>query len=116
MLAEQWRRRNNYTQSLRAATTLSFWIKRFHKFLFDRKFVLHKDHEPHVGILRQDKSTVSLAAARVQKWYFIVLVYHYTLKYSKSTEIEVVDALLGPSVTLLKQKRLNVALFLSVRR
>lgn len=83
----------NYAQCEREALALIFGLKKFHKFLFGRKFILYTDHQPLVSILGQNKATPSQAASKLQRWSLIMSAYQYTLKYRKGTEIEVANAL-----------------------
>ena len=75
----------NYAQIEKEALSLIFGIKKFHRFLYGRKFLLITDHKPLVAILGPKKGIPSLAAARLQRWAVILSAYNYDIKY-KSTD------------------------------
>ena len=54
----------NYAQLEKEA--LSYGIKKFHQYLYGRKFNLFTDHKPLTAILGPKKRILSLAAARLQ--------------------------------------------------
>ena len=75
----------NYAQIEKEALSLIFAVKKFHRFLYGRKFLLITDHKPLLTILGPKKGIPSLAAARLQRWAMLLSAYKYDIKY-KSTE------------------------------
>ena len=56
----------NYAQGEKEALSLVFGIKKFHQYLYGRKFVLETDHKPLTTILGPQQGIPPLAAARMQ--------------------------------------------------
>ena len=70
-----------------------FRVKRFHQFLYGRKFTLVTDHKPRQAILGPKSAVPTLAAARMQRWALVLSAYDYDLEYRKSVEHLNADAL-----------------------
>ena len=58
----------NYTQIEREALALVFGVKRFHQYLYGRKFTLLTDHQPLATILVAKKGILPIAAARLRHY------------------------------------------------
>ena len=58
----------NYAQLEKEALSLVYGIKKFHQYLYSRKFELQTDHKPLMAIFGPKKEIPSLAAARLQCW------------------------------------------------
>lgn len=58
----------NYAQLEKEAASLVFGIKKFHQYLYGRKFTLVTDHKPLMAILGPKKGIPSLVAAHLQRW------------------------------------------------
>lgn len=56
-----------YAQLEKEALSLIFWVKKFHQYLYGRKFTLITDHKPLTAILGSKKGIPSLAATRLQR-------------------------------------------------
>ena len=74
----------NYAQIEKEGLALVFGIKKFHKYLYGRKFTLVTDHQPLMVILGPKKSLPTLAAARLQRWAILLLGYQYDLEFRPS--------------------------------
>ena len=62
-----------------------FGIKKFHPYIYGRKFQLLTDHKPLTTILGPKAGITSLAAARLQRWALLLSSYQYQIQY-KSTQ------------------------------
>ena len=76
----------NYAQLEKEALGLIFGVKRFHQYLFGRKFTLVTDHKPLMAILGPKKAIPSLAAARLQRWALILAAYDYDLEFKPTKQ------------------------------
>ena len=83
----------NYAQVEKEALSLVFGVKRFHQFLYGRKFTLVTDHKPLQAILGPKSAVPILAAARMQRWALVLSAYDYDLAYRRSEEHSNADAL-----------------------
>ena len=76
----------NYAQLEKEALSLIFGVKKFHRFLYGRKFILITDHRPLVTILGPKKGIPSLAAARLQRWAVLLSAYKYDIRYKATSD------------------------------
>ena len=74
----------NYAQIEKEALSLVFGVKRFHQFLYGRKFSLITDHKPLTAIFGPKKGIPALAAARLQRWAVLLSAYDYHISYKPS--------------------------------
>ena len=74
----------NYAQLEKEALALIFGIKKFHKYLFGRKFTLVTEHKPPITILGPKKAIPPLATARLQRSAVLLSAYDYTLEFKPS--------------------------------
>lgn len=82
----------NYAQLEKEALALIFGVKKFHKYLYGRRFTLVTDHKPLATILGPKTGVPNLAAARMQRWALILSAYQYDIEYRKATEHGNADA------------------------
>ena len=75
----------NYAQIEKEGLALIYGVKKFHKFIYGRRFTLVTDHQPLLAILGSKKSLPTLAAARLQRWAIFLLGYQYDLEF-RSTQ------------------------------
>lgn len=48
--------------------------------------MLESDHKPLLAIFGENKGLPVMAAARMQRWAFILSGFNYSMKYIKGTE------------------------------
>ncbi|XP_054283366.1 uncharacterized protein K02A2.6-like [Macrosteles quadrilineatus] len=82
-----------YSQIEKEALALVFVVKKFHTFLYGRRFILATDHRPLTFLLGHNKSIPTLAAARIQRWALTLAAYDYELVYRKGSDMCNADAM-----------------------
>ena len=71
----------NYAQLEKEGLSLVFGIKKFHSYLYGRKFLLYTDHKPLTTIFGPKQGIPPLAAARLQRWALILSAYDYGIEF-----------------------------------
>ena len=82
-----------YSQIQKEALAVVYALKKFHQFLFGRKFIVITDHKPLVTLFAPDKGTPTMAANRLARWALQVHQYDYTVEYRRTKEHANADAL-----------------------
>ena len=75
----------NYAQIDREAVSIFWAVKKFHAYLFGRKFTLLTDHQPLTSIFSPSKSIPVTSAARLQRYALFLSGFNYDIEY-KSTK------------------------------
>ena len=83
----------NYAQLEKEALSLIFGVKKFHQYLYGRKFTLVTDHKPLTAILGAKKGIPSLAAARLQRWAVLLSAYQYEIQFKSTSDHANADGL-----------------------
>ena len=71
----------NYSQLEKEGLVLIFGVKKFHVYIFGRRFTLFTDHKPLQRLFNESKPIPSMASARIQRWALTLASYEYTIKY-----------------------------------
>lgn len=83
----------NYSQIEKEGLGLIFAVKRFHKYLFGRKFLLRTDHKPLLSIFGSKKGIPVHSQNRLVRWSTILLAYDFDIEYIKTDDFGQADAL-----------------------
>ena len=74
----------NYRQLEKERLALIFGVKKFHVYIFGRKFTLCTDHKPLQNLFNESKPIHCMASAHIQWWALTLASYEYTIKYKSS--------------------------------
>ena len=83
----------NYSQLDREALAIIFGVKRFHHYVYGRKFILFSDNLPLCHILSPRKGLPGLAAARIQRWALELADYNFEVKHRSGARNLTADGL-----------------------
>ncbi|PFX15182.1 Retrovirus-related Pol polyprotein [Stylophora pistillata] len=83
----------NYSMIEKEALAIVFGIKKFHQYLFGRRFSLLTDHRPLTFLLGPKRGIPVLAASRLQRWAIQLSAYQYDIEYRASKDHANADAL-----------------------
>lgn len=83
----------NYSQLDREALAIIYGVKKFHYYLYGRKFVLFSDNLPLCHILSPKRGMPGLAAARIQRWALELADYNFEVKHRPGSRNVTADGL-----------------------
>lgn len=83
----------NYSQIEKEALAIIFAVKKFHKFIFGRKFTMQTDHKPLLTIFGGKKGIPIYTANRLQRWAIILLAYNFNIQYINTESFAYADFL-----------------------
>ena len=75
-----------YSQLEKEALSLIYGVKKYHQYLYGRRFLLMTDHKPLLTILGPKKQLPTLAAARLQRWALTLSAYQYDIQFRPTGE------------------------------
>ncbi|KAH9581803.1 hypothetical protein MS3_00008831 [Schistosoma haematobium] len=82
-----------YSQIEKEALALVFAVRRFHKFLYGRRFTLLTDHKPLLAIFGSKSGIPAHSANRLQRWALALLWYDFEIQYRRTQQFGQADAL-----------------------
>nr|XP_055046280.1 LOW QUALITY PROTEIN: uncharacterized protein K02A2.6-like [Misgurnus anguillicaudatus] len=82
-----------YSQLDKEGLAIVFAVKRFHQYLYGRRFSIYTDHKPLMSLFSENKSIPSMASARIQRWALTLSAYQYHIIYRAGKENANADAL-----------------------
>lgn len=78
----------NYSTLEKEALAIIFSLTKLKQYLIGNKFIIRTDHKPLITILGEHKSLPIMAAARMQRWAFILSGFNYSIEYIKGKRNE----------------------------
>ena len=76
--------KRNYSQIEKEALSLIYDIRKFHNYLYGRKFILKTNHKPLTAIFGSKKGIPVMAATRLQRWAVQLLAYNYEIRFRRT--------------------------------
>ena len=83
----------NYAQYEKEGLSIIFGLKKYHKYLFGRRFTIVTDHKPLLGIFGDSKPASPMASARLARWHMILSAYDYNIIHKEGKRHQNADAL-----------------------
>uniref|UniRef100_A0A1I7XMT2 RNA-directed DNA polymerase n=1 Tax=Heterorhabditis bacteriophora TaxID=37862 RepID=A0A1I7XMT2_HETBA len=83
----------NYGQIEKEGLALVFAVKKFHRMLHGRHFILLTDHKPLLSIFGLKKGIPVYTENRLQRWATTLLPYDFQIEYRATTSFGQADAL-----------------------
>ena len=75
-----------YSQIDKEALAIIWAMKRFHYYVYGRKFLLVTDHLPLVHIFGRQKGLPEMSANRISRWALTLMNYDFDIKYRKTKD------------------------------
>jgi len=82
-----------YAQVEREGLAVVWAVRRLHKYLYGKHFLLVTDNKAISHIFSPDKAVPPLAAARIQRWSLFLMAYDFHLEHIRGSQNEVADAI-----------------------
>ncbi|XP_062557640.1 uncharacterized protein K02A2.6-like [Armigeres subalbatus] len=82
-----------YSQIDREGLAIIYAVKKFHKFIFGRRFRLQTDHAPLLRIFGSKKGIPTYTANRLQRWALTLLSYDFSIEYVSTDKFGNADVL-----------------------
>ena len=76
-----------YSQLDKEGLAIIFGVKKYHHYLYGRKFELKTDHKPLTHIFSETKAIPTMASGRIQQWALTLSAYSYTISYKAGREM-----------------------------
>ena len=82
-----------YSQLEKEALAIIFAVRKFHDYIYGRRFILYSDHKPLQYLLSEMKQIPQLASSRIQRWAITLSAYNYSIKHKPGKKLSHADAL-----------------------
>ncbi|KAI7806716.1 hypothetical protein IRJ41_010699 [Triplophysa rosa] len=97
----------NYSQLEKEGLAVVFGVKKFHKYLYGRKFVICTDHKPLLSLLNELKAVPQMASPRIIRWAVMLGAYEYVISYRAGKDNGNADALSRFPVPVISEKEIK---------
>ena len=85
--------KKKYAQLEKEGLAIVFGVKKFHQYLYGRKFTICSDHRPLQHLFSDTRSIPVMASARIQRWALTLSAYDYTIAYKPGEQNSNADLL-----------------------
>lgn len=75
-----------YAQIDKEALSIVWGVKKFHIYLYGRRFTLITDHQPLTAIFHPEKGIPAMTAARLQRYALFLAGFDYDIEYKNTKE------------------------------
>lgn len=82
-----------YSQIEKEGLGIVFGVKKFHKYLWGRRFTIFTDHRPLLTIFSNSKGVPMHTANRLQRWAIILMGYDFDIKFIGTDDFGHADVL-----------------------
>lgn len=82
-----------YSQLDKEGLAIVVGVKKFHHYLFGRKFTICSNHKPLQHLFSESRPIPQMASARIQHWALTLSAYDYNIVYRPGTEMANADLL-----------------------
>ena len=83
----------NYSQTEKEALAIVFALRKFHFYLYGRRFTVVTDHRPLLGLFSADKAISVMASGRIQRWSLQLQAYSFQLVHKSGKTLGSADTL-----------------------
>lgn len=83
----------NYSQLDKEGLAVIFGVKKFHKYIYGRRFTIVTDHKPLLGLFSEMRAVPQMASPRIQRWAVTLGAYDYVVIYKPGKAHSNADAL-----------------------
>ena len=82
-----------YSQLDKEGLAIVFGVKKFHDYLFGRRFTIRSDHKPLQHLFSENKPISTQASSRIQRWALKLSAYECSIMYKPGKDHENADSL-----------------------
>ena len=82
-----------YSQIEKETLACVFGVKKFHSYIYGRKFTLVTHHKPLLSLLHQHHAVPTTTSNRIQRWGLTLSMYEYIISFKSSSDHANADAL-----------------------
>lgn len=83
----------NYSQLDKEGLAVMFGVKKFHSYVYGRRFTIVTDHKPLLSLFNEAKAVPQMVSPRVQRWAVTLGAYDYVMLYKQGKDHGNADAL-----------------------
>ena len=82
-----------HAQLEKEVLAIIYGVKKFHQYLFGRKFIIYSDYKPIQHLFSESRPVLVLVSARIQRWAQTLGAYDYVMEYKPGNQHANADSL-----------------------